>query len=231
MPYIRSQARDDFETGTNSLKKVAKKVSYKSSPLKYEQKMLIFQSTIFLMSARIEEYSKVLIEKIIFNFRSKNALMSEIPENIKTKALIDNQLTHYRNFNHNPNERKLLEKISCEKEYYDILNPTNSFSNSIRANNILATNKYPSVKNLKILFFRLGINDIFNEVASKGQKDYKSQLESFLSVREAIAHQVPPTLTYQDVERHLENLTDLINKIDRVVYSHIVKTSGEAYWE
>lgn len=231
MPYTRSQARDDFETGTNSLKKVAKKVSYNSSPLKYEQKMLIFQSTIFLMSARIEEYSKDLIEKLIFNFRSKNALMSEIPENIRTKALIDNQLSHYKNYNHNSDERKLLERINCSKQYYDLLVSTNHFSNSIRANSILATNKYPSVKNLKILFFRLGINDIFNEIAIRGQKDYKSQLESFLSVREAIAHQVAPTLTFQDVERHLENLIDLINKIDRVVYSHIVKTSGDDYWE
>lgn len=231
MPYTRSQARDDFETGTYSLKKVAKKVSYNSSPLKYDQKMLIFQSTIFLMSARIEEYSKGLIEKLIFNFRSKNALMSEIPENIRTKALIDNQFLHYKNYNYNSDERKLLERINCSKPYYDLLLPTNNFSSSIRANSILATNKYPSVKNLKILFFRLGINDIFQEVARRGQKDYKSQLESFLSVREAIAHQVAPTLTFQDVERHLENLIDLINKIDRVVYSHIVKASGDDYWE
>lgn len=230
MPYTRSQAREDFETGTNSLKRVAKKVSYNSSPLNYEQKMLIFQSTIFLMSARIEEYSKDLIEKIIFNFRSKNALMSEIPENIRTKALVDNQIVHYKNYNHNPDERKLIERISCNKSYYDLLVSTNTFSSSIRADSILSTNKYPSVKNLKILFFRLGISDIFIEVAKKGSKDYQSHLESFLSVREAIAHQVAPTLTYQDVERHLENLIDLINKIDRVVYSHIVKNSGDNYW-
>src|SRR5690554_456090 len=121
MPYTKSQARIDFETGTKSLKQVAKKVSYNSSPLKYEQKLLIFQSTMFLMSAKIEEYTKVLIEKIIFNYRSKNALMSEIPENIRTKVLIDNQLVHYKNFNHNSDERKLLDKINCSKSYYEIL--------------------------------------------------------------------------------------------------------------
>ena len=94
----------------------------------------------------------------------------------------------------------------------------------------MATNKYPSVKNLKILYIRIGINDIFNEVARRGQKDYKSQLESFLSIREAIAHQEAPVMTFQDVERHLDNLIDFINKIDRVVYSHITKISGEGYW-
>lgn len=230
MPYSKSQARIDFETGTKSLKQVAKKVSYKSSPLKYEQKLLIFQSTIFLMSAKIEEYTKVLIEKIIFNYKSRNALMSEIPENIRTKVLIDNQLVHYKNFNHNSDERKLLEKINCGKSYYEILNPTNRFSNSINPKNVLATNKYPSTNNFKILYYRIGINDIFNEIASRGRKDYKSQLESFLSIREAIAHQEAPVLTFQDVERHLDNLIDLINKIDRVVFSHIVKISGDNYW-
>ncbi|WP_420578116.1 HEPN domain-containing protein [Ekhidna sp.] len=230
MPYQKSQARFDFEAGTKSLKQVAKQVSYKSSPLKYDQKLLIFQSTIFLMSAKIEEYTKVLIEKIIFNYKSKNALMKEIPENIRTKALIDNQLYHYKNYNHNTDERKLIEKISCNKDYYEILNPDNRYRNSINSKSVIATNKYPSVKNIKILYFRIGIKDIFNEIAKRGKKDYKGQLESFLSVREAIAHQEAPVLTYQDVERHLGNLNDLINKIDRVVYSHIVKTSGDDYW-
>lgn len=230
MPYEKSQARIDFEAGTKSLKQVARKVSYKSSPLKYEQKLLIFQSSIFLMSAKIEEYTKVLIEKIMFNYKSKNALMSQIPENIRTKALIDKQLVHYKNFNYNSNERNLLKKVNCTMSYYEILNPGTIFNNSINSENVIATNKYPSVKNIKILYFRIGINDIFNEVARRGRKDYKSQLDSFLSIREAIAHQEAPILTYQDVERHLDNLVDLINKIDRVVYSHIVKVSGKDYW-
>jgi hypothetical protein len=231
MPYNRSPARVDFETGTKSLKQVAKKVSYNSSPLNYDQKLLIFQSTIFLMSAKIEEYTKTLIESLIFSYKSNNALMSEIPENIRTKVLIDNQLIYYKNFTHIKDEKKLLEKISCNNSYYDVLNLTNTFSNVINSRSVLATNKYPSVKNLKILYIRIGIKDIFNELAIRGQKDYKSQLESFLSVREAIAHQAAPVMTFQDVERHLNNLIDFINKIDRVVYSHITNVSGEKYWQ
>lgn len=230
MPYNKSQARVDFETGTKSLKQVAKKVSYRSSPLKYDQKLLIFQSTIFLMSAKIEEYTKVLIEGLIFSYKKNGALMSEIPENIRTKTLIDNQLMHYKNYNHNSDERKLLERLSCTNSYYDLLDLTSTFSRSISSKNVLANNKYPSVKNLKILYLRIGINDIFQAVAKKGKKDYKSQLDSFLSIREAIAHQEAPVMTFQDVERHLDNLIDLINNIDRVVYSQIVKVSGEKYW-
>lgn len=230
MPYHKSQARIDFDAGTLSLKQVAKKVSYKSSPLNYDQKLLIFQSTMFLMSAKMEEYTKTLIERLIFNYKSNKALIREIPENIRTKALIDNQLNHYKNYNFNSDERKLLAKINCKKNYYDVLDLTKTVSNSINSNSILSTNKYPSVKNMKILYFRIGIDNIFNEIAKRGKKDYVSQLESFLSIREAIAHQEAPVMTFSDVERHLNNLIDIINRIDRVVYSHINKISGSKYW-
>jgi len=230
MPYKKSQARVDFETGSKSLKQVAKKVSYNSSPLKYEQKLLIYQSTMFLMSAKLEEYTKTLIEDLIFSYKSNNALMSDIPENIRTKTLIDNQLSHYKNYTHNSDERKLIDKINCTKAYYDVLDLTSSFSNSINSHIVIATNKYPSVKNLKILYLRIGILDIFKGIAKRGKKDFKSLLESFLSIREAIAHQEAPVLTNQDVERHINNLIEMINNIDRVVYSHINEISGEKYW-
>lgn len=230
MPYKKSQARIDFEAGSKSLKQVAKKVSYKSSPLKYEQKLLIYQSTMFLMSAKLEEYTKTLIEDLIFSYKSNNALMSEIPENIRTKTLIDNQLSHYKNYTHNPDERKLLEKMNCTKEYYNVLDLNSPFSNNINSHIVIATNKYPSVKNLKILYFRVGITDIFKGISKRGKKDFKSLLESFLSIREAIAHQEAPELTSQDVERHINNLGEMINNIDRVVCSHITEISGEQYW-
>lgn len=230
MPYKKSRARIDFEVGSKSLSQVAKKISYKSSPLTYDQKLLIYQSTIFLMSAKLEEYTKTLIEDLIFSYKSKNALMSEIPINLKTKTLIDNQLNHYQNYTHNSDERKLLRNISCTKEYYDVLELTSPFSRSINSNAIISSNKYPSVKNIKILYFRIGITNIFFNIDRRGRKDFKSLLESFLSIREAIAHQQTPVLTNQDVERHISNLINMVNNIDRVVYSHITKVSGEKYW-
>ena len=112
MSYRKSQSRVDFEEGTISLKRVAKRVSFKSSPLTYEQKQLIYQSAIFLMSPKIESYSETLIENIVFNYKSKEATINELPDNIINRTIVDNQLTHYRNFINNSDERKLLEKIN-----------------------------------------------------------------------------------------------------------------------
>lgn len=230
MGYKKSRARIEFEEGTKSLKSTARQVSFKSSMLTYEQKILIYQSVVFLMSAKLETYNESLIKEIIFNYKSKKAKISELPDNIVTKTIIDRQLTHYRNFINNSDEKNLLEKISHRNSYYKQISQDEEITNIINANGIIATNKYPSIKNMKILYFRIGITDILKSIHIKGKKDYTTQLESFLSVRESIAHQEVGSLTYLDVERHLNNLLSIIRDIDRVVYSHIAKLSGEKYW-
>jgi len=230
MSYKKSRARIEFEDGTKSLKSTVRQVSFKSSTLTYEQKLLIYQSAVFLMSAKIEAYNESLIKDIIFNYKSRKAKISELPDNVVTKTLMDRQLTHYRNFINNSDEKNLLEKISHRNPYYKQINQNEEITDFINANGIIATNKYPSIKNLKILYFRIGITDILKAIHIRGRKDYTTQLESFLSVRESIAHQEIESLTYLDVERHLNNLLDIIKDIDRVVYSHIAKLSGEKYW-
>ncbi len=230
MSYRKSRARIDFEEGTKSLKNTARQVSFKSSMLTYEQKLLIYQSVVFLMCAKIESYNESIIKEIIFNYKSRKAKISELPDNIVTKTIIDRQLTHYRNFINNSDEKNLLEKISHRKPYYKQINQDEEITDFINANGIIATNKYPSIKNMRILYFRIGIKDILKAIHIKGKKDYTTQLESFLSVRESIAHQEIESLTYLDVERHLNNLLAIIKDVDRVVYSHIAKSSGEKYW-
>lgn len=229
MAYSKSRARVEFETGSKSLTLLARTISYKSSALSYEHKLMIYQSSIFLLSAKIEEYTKTLIEDIFFKYRSQNALLTAIPNNIKTKTLVDYQFSHYKNFNYNADERKLLDKLSIDKSVYSLINGLN-VNNALNASIIIATNKYPSVKNLKILYHRIGISDIFTEIAKRARRDFIPLLDSFLSIREAIAHQGAPPITFVDLKRQFENIIDLINYIDRIVYSHIISSSGQDYW-
>jgi len=111
MPYTKSEAREEFESESNKLLKLAKKISYKSSPLTYDHKQLINQSCIFLLSARIEDYTKSLIENLIYSYRTNGAVLSNIPKNIRTKTLLDKQVHHYRNYYNSSDERTLLKNI------------------------------------------------------------------------------------------------------------------------
>ena len=230
MPYSKSRARKDFETESNKLVKLAKKVSFKSSPLTYEHKQLINQSCIFLLSARMEDYTKNLIEDLIYSYRTNGALLQHIPKNVRTKVLLDNQVNHYRTYYNSSDEKALLRNISIDNHCYQLLDDNVAFSTQVLPYNIIGTNKYPSIKNLKILYHRLGINDIIKELHRKAKKDITTGIESFLSLRESIAHQGAPTITYNDIERHFKNINEAINYLDRIVYSHIKKESGDTYW-
>ncbi|WP_343703226.1 HEPN domain-containing protein [Chitinophaga sp.] len=230
MPYSKSRARKEFEIEVNKLLKLAKKVSYKSSPLTYGHKQLVNQSCIFLLSARIEDFTKNLIEDLLYSYRSKGATLNAIPRNIRTKTLLDRQVNFYRSYYNSSDERSLLKSISIDSPYYGIIDNAANFTNQVFPTNIIGTNKYPSIKNLQILYFRVGINNIISDLNRKARKDIKTNIESFLSLREAIAHQGAPAVTFNDVERHFKNMVEAINYLDRVVYSHIRKESGDKYW-
>jgi hypothetical protein len=230
MPYSKSRARKEFEIESSKLVKLAKKVSYKSSPLTYDHKQLINQSCIFLLSARIEDYTKILVEDLLYSYRTKGAILKLIPKNARTKSLLDKHVSYFRSYYNSSDERALLKSISIENNNYQIIDDNLPFALQIHPSNIIGTNKYPSIKNLKILFHRLGINDIITEIHKKSKKDIQTGIESFLSLREAIAHQGAPTITFADVERNFKSVNEAINFLDRVVYSHIKKESGEIYW-
>ncbi|MFH4201971.1 hypothetical protein WAJ61_21480, partial [Acinetobacter baumannii] len=48
--------------------------------------------------------------------------------------------------------------------------------------------KYPSVDNLNIIYKRIGIKKIFNEVSRELKSDAQSYLESLSSLRTTLAH-------------------------------------------
>lgn len=231
MPYSKSTSREDFELEYLKLGKLAKKISYKSSPLSYDHKQLIFQSCIFLLCARIEDYTKNLIEGIVFNYKSKGVEFNKLPINIRTKVFIDSQIGHFRNYYNSADEKKLLKNVSIKNPSFEIINDSVILSNHLNANNVISSNKYPSIKNLKILYHRIGIDDIVLKINANSKRDLKTSFESFLSLRESIAHQSSSSITFSDLERHFENVMLYINHIDRIVYKHITKESGATYWK
>lgn len=230
MPYSRSRSRFAFESQHKKLFDLSKKVSYKSNRLDYAYKNLIFQSSIFLLSAAIEEYLKNILQDWVYELKNKGALNSDLPSNIRTLFILSNQLTPIANYNYQKDDKKVLNAISHDKLYYSITDDTKVIPHFFSYEVIIKGKKYPSVENVKSLFLRIGIPNILDIISKKANRDFKSQLESFLNVREAIAHQIPPNLTFNDVERHFDNIYMLINMIDRQLFSHIVKCSNTKFW-
>lgn len=230
MPYSKSRSRVSFESNLSNLLSLSRKASYKNSTFSYDYQNMIYQSSIFLVCASIEEYIKSFIEDLIFEYRSKSATLGEIPQNSKTLALLNNQQHIFKSYVFNGDEARTLKKLQVNENIFAVLDESAILNYEVVAKTIIGTKKYPSLKNLKVLYNRIGITDIMAEANRRGARDFKSQLESFLNIREAISHQAPPPLTFTDVLRNFNNIKSLINYIDRIKYTHINKISGSNYW-
>lgn len=231
MPYSKSSARVDFEETTKRLLLQSRNASYNNSGISYAHKIMIFQSAIFLLSAAFEGYLKSLVENLIYQYSNEAATLKDIPENFRSLLLLDSQLPTFKSYVHTGNEGKTLEKLRTSNGYYQIINDDDLFVNQLRASQVIGTKKYPSIKNLTTLFNRFGIKKIITELNRKGQKNFELDIKSFLDIREILAHDTAPSVTFVDVKRHYGHIGEVIKMIDRVMYSHIVKISGEQFWK
>lgn len=129
------------------------------------------------------------------------------------------------------NEKETLEKlVNTKSTLKNFLDDTELFDNRWLAENIWSNKKYPSVKNLITLYNRLGIPNIFKVLASVGHKDYKTPLNSFLSIRESIAHQGAGDVTYKDVKSYIDFINNLIYMFDKELYKHCCRVAGGVFW-
>lgn len=230
MSYSKSRSRISFENQHKKLHNLAKKISYKSQKLDYDYKNLIFQSSIFLLSAAVEEYMKNIIQDWVYELKNKNATNIDLPSNVRTLFILHNQLTHIANYNYQKDDKKILKALNHSNNYYNITDDSRAIPHYFSYEFIIGGKKYPSVENIKALFLRVGIPDILDIISRKANRDFKNQLESFLNVREAIAHQIAPNLTFNDVGRHFDNIYMFVNLIDRQLFRHIIACSNPKYW-
>ena len=231
MPYSKSRARKEFETTHSELLSLARQISYKNVVLSYDHKNMIFQSSIVLLCSSLEEYLRVFVEDMFYKYRSNGAKLSDIPLSPRTFSLFKKQQSIYEAFIHKRDEAKIIEKLNISNAHmYSVIDDNILFTHHIDPKIIVNDKKYPSPKNLKVLYNRIGIKNLFVEINKIGKKDYELILRSFLDVRETIAHQESTDLTFVDVKRNFSNIMDLLDKLDRFSYKHVCSISGQKYW-
>lgn len=202
------------------------------SSLSYGHKNLIYQALVVLLSSAIEEYNKSVIEDWFYQLRIHSAQMSQIPVNARIYSLIRRTAPHYRNYLYKiENESKLIDQL--DKARNDISNLVNDeavFTTSYLSKEVWGDKKYPSIKNMCVLYNRIGIKNIFHSIEERYHHNYKPQLDSLLSIREAIAHTGNTTVTYTDIVGYLDLVDALIDRLDRVLCTHCCNEAGSQYW-
>lgn len=233
MSYAKSAARQGYEGFSSKLLSLARSTEQiKVNVLTYEHKNLIYQSIVVLLSSAIEEYHKTFIEDWFFRLRASHVTMSRVPDNAKIYGLLHNTVQQYRDLLYSrENEKEILEKMVNSKQLLKkYVDDTELFDISWLAKNVWSNKKYPSVKNITILYNRLGIPNIFKVLSIIKHRDYKNPLNSFLSVRESIAHQGAGAVTFDDVKNHISFINELIYLFDKELYKHCCRVAGSVYW-
>lgn len=228
MPYTRSAHRRDFESRTITL--VNESVNAHRLPRECAAiRSMVFQCAIFQTSAALEVYLKLLVEGWIFALKTQNK-GSNLPDLPRGFLLSNRFQRHFSNYLFTGDEAVLLKNIPREYLAWPIFDINFPLPHYFDGKMLHDKTAYPSFRNLKRLFFRVGVSDFEAQMNRLLRGDTEVLVESFQSYRTALAHSAPPDLTLADVKRNIRDIERLVRCIDRVFYRHVARHGGSSCW-
>ncbi|WP_457586654.1 HEPN domain-containing protein [Ensifer canadensis] len=229
MAYKPSQHLVNFEARTKQLSANCQAAN-KFSQTQRDLRDMIFQCAIFQTCAALETYLKLLVESWIQDLR-RNSLENSLPNVSRGYLAAKKFEKHFTKFAFSGHELSLVEGIVKEHEQWPVLNAGNQFPHYFDGAVLHSETTYPTLKNIKRLFSRLGIATVEAALAKRLKRDVDAMIEGFQGVRTALAHSAPPDLTLPDVKRLVKDMKDLARAIDRIFYSHVLRHGGAACWK
>ncbi|MBX8465004.1 HEPN domain-containing protein [Deinococcus sp. RIT780] len=232
MSYTRSAARKAFDSEIDRIVRELKSVG-KRKGLKSNIKTHVECSCIILSMAQIENY---LEDVLITWINGLNAIVTTpagLPVNMRAFYMQDDAFRKaVANYMINGDEDKYIKAMQdfMARPVHQMYNNTAALPR-IYPQQLINDKKYPSPKNFKRLFFRIGIRNIFGEIDRRTRKDSEKALQSFNDLRTAIAHQgTPPGINYNDIAGKIKEIQAVINTVDRILHRHVLTHGGSTCW-
>jgi hypothetical protein len=231
MPYTRSGVRQSATQRLHDLKRsfIYAKIRTRSLPTYVRD--AIFQNSVFQLSSTLEDYIWELTGQWFATLQSNGATNSKIPLLTRTLFTARLQEEFFKRYLGLGDENDLATKIQQNRQIFTLFEETSTFVQTDFNAKILKDKKFPSVNNIETLFRRLGIAKILNLMSKRTKSDVTLALKSFMDVRNALAHENPPSITDVDVDKYFKQIERWIDAIDREFFKHIVTSSGMEYWK
>lgn len=229
MPYKISPHRSDFNSRTSALKASAYR-AHSSKVITADVRDLVYQASILQSSAAIEDYVKSMFDSWAFKTKNLGGLGSAVPMRTRASMARERLAPAFFQFAHTNDEIHLLKRLEGESLLWDLLEGTKVIPAHFDGSSVYRERKYPSPKNINVLFARIGIDGVFGKVSGILKSDAELRLEAFNSLRTALAHAHPPQLTYLDVKRNVENLQGLVRAFDRIAFGVLTQHMGQPAW-
>jgi len=230
MPYSKSAAKKSFDARVKDLDRHARHAAYRNKKMRNEIRDLVFHSVIFHLSAALEDYVASLIGSWIHQVVARGMRSNALPPVARSYVIFHRQKVHYANFLSTNDEARILKRLAIANEEYKLLNEELEVPKILTPSIMLHEKKYPSSDNIKTLFNRIGVSNVFDLLGKRLEIDVELALKSFGDIRTSIAHESPPNLSMVDIESQIGFIKSLAGAIDRLMYSHVRECSGEQCW-
>lgn len=228
MGYKRSSSRADFEERLAFLRKKSRRAQrLKKSDADIRD--LVFQATILLSSAALESYLKLVLEGWFFQVKSQQNV-GGIPPAAKATLAVQALSQKFAHFSYSGDEVRLATALQGHAPLWAFLAPNAAIPSFFDGSKLTSKKTYPSVDNINRLFARVGLSKVFTRLDAIMGRDSEQLIIAFGSLRTALAHSQPPSITIQDIETNLDNLEAFVAAVDRLLHKHVVKASGAMCW-
>lgn len=231
MPYTKSTSRCVFEEITNELLAQAKQSNMKKHYYASSIIQLVYKAAIFQTSAALEQYIESVIEDWVSLIKKTNKKSKHLPKEAIHYLISKKRLNDYIRYLLDKNESDFINRMISNSSILQLVDPDADVSAFLTNKVLIGDRKYPSVRNYRMVFFRVGIPNIFKALGEKGKGNYQDILQSFNDIRNEIAHEYSSKqLAIEDVKDQIYNMQALVQYTDRILYSHISKVSGNDCW-
>ncbi|HNV29506.1 MAG TPA: HEPN domain-containing protein [Cyclobacteriaceae bacterium] len=232
MPYKKSQARKSFDIEIDKMILVIRS-TFSNKTTASDTKNYVLSSCVMLGTAKIEVYFEDLIDGWINKVNLAGLNSSHLPNSLKAVYINQPFLSNaFKRFIVDSNESNFIDSIIGQlNNHHFHLTDNVKIIPRLDPKKIYQNKKYPSPDNLKTLFKRIGVNNVFNELNRSARADLQNVLQSFNDFRTAIAHNgIPAGINDRDVIEKLKSIKGLIYHVDKTLFKHINRHTTIATW-
>ncbi|MGF6663310.1 hypothetical protein QF000_004978 [Paraburkholderia atlantica] len=232
MSYKKSRARTQLTVAYKGISDRLKVADGKGvDPMLREY---VISAAIFLAHAEIENFIADVVAGFSQGVLAKAPKGSSLPGNLRSHLFLTkaNALQIFGNYLVGSSEKELLKSFTSaiNGSAGDLLNDQKHITN-INGKEIYGTLKYPSEDNLKKLFFRLGVNDLFQQLSAHLKQDAVALLKSLGSLRTQLAHTgTLPGISCKDVRKKLDDAERFVSALDRLMFRITSANLGATIW-
>jgi hypothetical protein len=229
-----SNARKSLKSAYTDILKRIKIVNNARTDPKIKE--YVIAAAIFLAHAEIENFITDIFSGYASGAQSIAKKGSQLPKELQSHLFLSkaNTQTIFGNFVANGSEEKLLKSFisSLSGHAGAIVNdsvPLKLFSGK----DIYTSKKYPSKDNLKIIFYRIGIDKVFAKCDAELGRNSLSLIESLACLRTQLAHtgtSTLPGISCNDVCDRIKGAELFVGGIDRLIYRSMTSQFGSKAW-